>query len=120
MQRDHRRYLRYIAAFMVMIGIALWLTRRSREGPTGEPETGGRAAFHAFLKATDGGMPVSQAIHIASPGPERVSDPQHSECAVLYRWNFTASGSDYGTACVNGAGKVISTGGGTRFEFRSF
>jgi hypothetical protein len=83
-------------------------------------ETGGREAFFAFLRASDSGVPAATALKMASPLPAVIPTAMRSaECAAQYRWDFTRSGSEYGTVCLDAAGKVISTGGGMQFDLRS-
>lgn len=106
-----------VAGFLVAFG--LWLHRRATSQPPRSFETGGRKAFHSFLKAVDSGVSAADALTMASPPPTITpAEARPTECAAQYRWNFTESGSEYGTVCLDATGRMISTGGGMRFDLQ--
>ena len=83
-------------------------------------ETGARPVFTAVLRSLDEGTPLTEALRAAPVQPQVRKKTKEPECAVLYRWVFTTSGSEVGWICVDAAGKVTSVGGGMRFNLRSY
>jgi hypothetical protein len=123
--RQPLRFIRYALAILAGVVVlalgAVWVHRRAMPLIPKSPETGGREAFRAFLTATDSGVSVEAALRVASPAPAIVPpESRPPECAIQYRWTFTESGSEYGTACVDSAGHIVSTGGGMQFDLRSY
>jgi hypothetical protein len=80
--------MRYVAGAIVVVAVLagglFWLRRQAtRSVFPPSPETGGREAFRAFLKAIDSGVSAATAVKGASPAPAIVpAAARPAECAT--------------------------------------